>query len=230
MRPDTRAVVFDLDDTLYPYSRFRTSGFLAVARHLETATGLDARLIFTSLLNASRGPARGRELQSCLAQHDLPATMLSDLIDLLRHHEPNLRLPSTSVRALRRLRDGGWRIGVLTNGQPSIQARKVAALEIAPLVDVVVFATTCGAGAGKPDPEPFAEIARRLSCFAPRTVVVGDDERCDVQGARRAGMHAVHCLAWNKRPSTARYIVHRLTQVPVLASALLEETTSHHAA
>ena len=35
MRPEPGAVIFDLDDTLYPFRRFRLSGFAAAADALE---------------------------------------------------------------------------------------------------------------------------------------------------------------------------------------------------
>ncbi len=232
MPPESRAVVFDLDDTLYPYRRFTLSGFLAVARHLEDTCGLDARLALAALLGARRGPDRGREIQACLVQHDLGADRLSELVDLLRHHEPRLRLPRASVRALTALRRDGWRVGVLTNGQPTIQRRKVVALGLTPLVDVVVYATAHGRGLGKPDPEPFAEIARRLGAPARRTVFVGDDEHCDIGGAVRAGMHPVRCAAWTRpiHSTAARAVVHQLTEVPAIARTLLEEASNRHAA
>lgn len=232
MRRDSRAVVFDLDDTLYPYRRFRLSGLLAVARHLQDRAGLDARVGFATLAHASHGPDRGRELQACLAQYDLPAAWLPDLVDLLRYHAPRLRLPSATARVLGRLRADGWRLGVLTNGPRSIQAAKVAALGLAPLVDVITCAVTVGRGEGKPDPEAFAHVARQLAVPASRTVFVGDDERCDIAGALAAGMAPVRCLAWNHQaPATAaRAVVRRLSDVPAVARSLIQEASKSHAA
>lgn len=233
MRRDTRAVIFDLDDTLYPYRRFRLSGFATIARHLSSRAGLDPRLGFAALTHASRGMNRGRELQTCLAQHDLPATWLGELIDVLRHHEPSLKLPASSRRTLQALRDDGWRVGVLTNGPRSIQARKVEALGLAPLVDVVGYATAIGTGRGKPDPDAFAWMARALAVPAARAVFVGDDESCDVRGAAAAGMVPVRCVAWTPlgaEPTEARSIVHRLTDVPAVATSLIEEAPNRHAA
>lgn len=233
MRRDARAVIFDLDDTLYPYRRFRLSGFLTVARHLSARAGLDVRLGFASLAGASRGRHRGRELQACLAQHDLPADWLPELIDVLRYHEPSIKLPSSSRRTLRTLRDEGWRVGVLTNGPRSIQAAKVEALGLAPLVDVVGYATAIGTGRGKPDPDAFAWMARTLAVPAARAVFVGDDEHCDVRGATAAGMLPVRCAVWTSpgaEPTTARSIVHRLTEVPAIATSLIEEASNRHAA
>lgn len=232
MRHDSRAVVFDLDDTLYPYRRFKLSGFLAVAEHLHRRAGLDARLGFAALSGASRGRQRGQELQVCLAQYELPATWLADLIDVFRYHTPRLRLPATSVRTLRTLRSDGWRLGVLTNGPQSIQTAKIAALGLTPYVDVITCATTVGRGDGKPDPDAFAHIARQLSVPAARAVFVGDDERCDVAGSLAAGMVPVRCVAWTHHAAAtaARAVVHRLTDVPAIASSLIEEASNSHAA
>src|SRR6187402_3611649 len=104
MPRDPRAVVFDLDDTLYPHRRFTASGFVAVARHLEATCGVDARLGLAALQRAARGLERGREIQACLDQHDLPAAHLPALVDVLRHHTPRLRLPASAARTLATLR------------------------------------------------------------------------------------------------------------------------------
>src|SRR5690606_29595426 len=162
----------------------------------------------------------------------LPAAWLPELVDVLRYHAPSLRLPSATARVLTRLRAGGWRLGVLTNGPQSIQAAKIAALGIAPFVDVVAYAPSVGRGEGKPAPEAFAHIARELSVPAARTVFVGDDERCDVAGALAAGMLPVRCLAWHRHaPATAaRAAIERLADVPALATSLIQEASKSHAA
>src|SRR5918993_3920821 len=64
------AVLFDLDDTLYPQRRFVFSGFAAVARHLEHATGEDRKRVFLVLRDAWR-ERRGRELQACVERFAL---------------------------------------------------------------------------------------------------------------------------------------------------------------
>jgi putative hydrolase of the HAD superfamily len=233
MLPDRRAVVFDLDDTLYPYRRFKLSGFLAVARHLERRCGLDVRLAFTALAGATRSAERGRELQACIERHDLAAAVdLDELLDVFRHHTPSLRLARSTSRVLATLRAEGWRVGVLTNGQRSIQERKIAALGLDRHVDAIVYATSCGRGTGKPEPEPFAAIARALGVPPAQIVFVGDDERCDVRGAHAAGMLAIRCAAWSavSDVTAAAAIVDRLSRLPAVARVLLEEALNRHAA
>jgi FMN phosphatase YigB (HAD superfamily) len=232
MSPEARAVVFDLDDTLYPYRRFVESGFAAVAAYLERSHGVNGRWALTWMLQASRGAERGHELQACLAVLRLSPGLLPVLLGILRAHRPSIRLPHASGRALAALRSDGWRLGVLTNGAPSVQARKVDALGVAGVVDTVVYAAEHGTGAGKPESEPFAEVARRLGVPAARVVFVGNDARADVEGARNAGMHAIHCAVWTTPPPDveAGAVLRRLSRVPDAARALLAEASTRHAA
>lgn len=226
---DPRAVVFDLDDTLYPYRRFVASGFQAVARHLARTHGCHERSVLARLLRLHRGIHRGRELQACLAELGLSPDLLDGLVALIREHSPRLSLPGQAAAALASLRRAGWRIGILTNGHPSVQARKIDALALGSAVDTVVYATACGSGRGKPDPEAFRKVAHRLNVRAPRVVVVGNDEACDLVGAAEAGMHALLCTAWTRAsgPTTARRVARRLIDVPALALALVEGDRSH---
>lgn len=232
MRPDMRAVLFDLDDTLYPYRRFQLSGFAAVARYLQTHAGLDARLGFRALHRASTGATKGREIQACLAQYDLPSAWAADLVDILRYHEPTLRLPLAIARALATLTDEGWKVGVLTNGRPSIQARKIEALELRPYVDAVVYAANCGRGEGKPDPEAFAEICRQLGVATTAAVFVGNDERTDIAGALDVGMRAVRAELWTppSGPTRADAVVRRAADLSGIVRRFAQEVVARHAA
>lgn len=232
MLPERRAVVFDMDDTLYPYRRFVLSGFAAAARHLHRTCGVDRALAFQTLARASRGAARGRELQTCLEVLDLPGDLLPMLVMIARGHQPALRLSREAIRALSALRAGGWRLGVLTNGPVEIQTRKASALRVADYVDRIVYATEHGSGVGKPEAEPFAEIARQLDVSPAQTVFVGDDELCDIEGATRAGMLPVRCAIWTRRGevTSARTVIDQFSQVPRVARDLLKEASNRHAA
>jgi len=146
---DVRAILFDLDDTLYPYQAFVKSGFRALARRLATEHDLPVRPVLQVLRRALAGEARGREVQALCAHFHLPETLVPALVATIRDHQPTLRLPRESAEALRSLR-GSWRIGILTNGTPAIQRRKIAALGVSELVDAVMCATECGSAQGKP--------------------------------------------------------------------------------
>jgi len=224
VRHERPAVLFDLDDTLYPRQRFLLSGFAAVARHLDRCWGVDVRLAFARLARAFRTEP-GHELQALVGSFDLPSWVVPQLVEIIREHEPSLRLPRASRGALERLRDG-WRIGIVTNGPPDIQARKIEALGLVSLVDEVVYAEAGGPGTGKPEPAAFVEAARRLGVCPPRAVFVGDDPIADIEGARRVGMHTIRVMRsgthmWEAAGS-ADAVVESVAAVPSMAIGLID--------
>ncbi len=230
MQPDARAIVFDLDDTLYPLRRFVRSGFAAVAGELERGYGIESKKVLNVLTSAMRGETRGRELQVCAERFRLPQAIIGDLVNIIRLHRPQIRLPKASIGAIEQLR-GRWRIGVLTNGLPDLQARKIESLGLRFLVDAVVYANAVGSGRGKPEREPFREVAGRLGVAPARTVFVGNDERCDVFGAARAGMRTIHLTgnghtAQGGNACYADATATTLADVPALAEQLVAEDWS----
>jgi putative hydrolase of the HAD superfamily len=222
MPRDARAIIFDLDDTLYPLRRFVRSGFVAVSAELERGYGIDSRKALKVLTAAMRGETCGRELQVCIDRFRLPEAIVSDLVNIIRLHQPAIRLPRVSIDAIEKLR-GRWRIGVLTNGLPDLQARKVESLGLRFLVDAVVYANAVGNGRGKPALEPFQDISRKLGVPAVRTVFVGNDDRTDVLGAACAGMRTIHV---GGQSCYADAIAESMADVPSLAEQLVTEDWS----
>jgi putative hydrolase of the HAD superfamily len=189
--PETRAILFDLDDTLYPYRAFVRSGFLAVGQRVATEYGLPLSTVLRVLRRALSTGGRGREIQALCERFGLPAALVPELVELLRSHVPHLHLPRESAEVLRTLRPD-WRIGVLTNGTPAIQRRKIAALGLTEFVDEVLCAEECGAPEGKPAPAVFHAALERLRATAARAVFVGDDREADIDGATAVGMKTIH--------------------------------------
>jgi putative hydrolase of the HAD superfamily len=197
----TRAVIFDLDDTLYPYDAFVASGFRAVADHLSSAVGVEADVVHDALSRA-RLDTPGQELQALVDLFGWPHEWVPRLRDVVRFHRPCVELWPDARHALRQLRISGWRLAILTNGRPAIQQAKVRALGVAASVDAVVYAECCAPG-GKPAREAFDHVVARLRVERDRTVMVGDDVERDVRGAMAAGLHAVHVRRGPRASSAA---------------------------
>ena len=193
---ERRAVVFDLDDTLYPVRSFVLSGFAAVAREVAGSLGVSP----SRVLHTLRFARRGCEFQQLCERLKLPMSDAARYVETVRRHTPHIRLPPETARVLAALRHG-WRLGVLTNGVPAIQRRKVEALGLAGLVDTIVFAAECGDRTGKPDPAAFVAVLDQLGTSPERSVFVGDDPEADIAGARRAGMRTIHLAPRRRRSS-----------------------------
>ena len=229
-RRGARAIILDLDDTLYPERRFALSGLAAVAHHAHRAHGIPAAGAFGVLRRALAGGRRDRAFQDLVAHYRLPDHVIPRFLEVYRQHDPRLRLPRRSHLALTELRRS-WRIGLLTNGDPEIQARKVAALGLARYVDAVVFAETTGAA--KPAGCAFRTALERLDGDARRAVFVGDHPVCDIAGARAIGMKTIHV----RRPIAhddadgcgADWTVDSMAMVPGAADALVPGRDHCHA-
>lgn len=218
MLRDTRAVIFDLDDTIYPLERFVLSGFDAVAEHLDRAFGVPREPARAALRGAFYGGARGSELQVCLRHFGLAEALAPSLVQVIRAHQPSLDLPPAAAHALSEM-STTWRIGIVTNGPIEIQSRKVAALGLADFVDEIVFAE--GARA-KPAAAPFIEMTQRLRVPLRRSIFVGNDPVCDVYGAWRLGMKTIHVAGMPAASALmADAAVHSLVEVPDIAERLV---------
>ena len=223
----TRAIVFDLDDTLYPERRFALSGFAAVARHAEASYGIPSREAFTILRNAIRDGRRSTAFQTLAARVVTDAAAVQAFREVYRRHVPRIRLPRASRRVLDEVRRT-WRIGLLTNGSPEIQRAKVAALGLAALMDVIVYAHEVSDG--KPDSPAFEAVCDRLRVAPDRAVMAGDDPWCDIDGARGAGLHAIRIRrGWHRHvdaghSGAADCTVTSLTEVPRAAERLVPAT------
>lgn len=222
-----RGLIVDLDDTLYPREQFVQSGFVAVARHVEARHGLRATDALATLWQSRRGATLGSEFQVLCERHDLSGSLVADLVDVFRRHVPSLRLPRGTEAVLSKMRAGGWRVVVLTNGLPSVQRSKVAALGLASLVDAVVYAEEHSPG-GKPAMPTFLEALARLDVRAGRCVCVGDDPVCDIAGARAAGIRTIHLAtaAHSHDRVQADAVIDCLDELPAVAGALLKTVTT----
>ncbi|MGE0039815.1 MAG: HAD family hydrolase [Vicinamibacterales bacterium] len=219
-----RAIIFDLDNTLYPERRFALSGFAAVARDVEARDGVPATEAFRLLLRAYKQGHRASAFQRLADRFDLPAGRVSEWVAIVRGHTPRLRLSRRTRRLLADLRSR-WKLGLLTNGLPDVQRRKVEALGLQPFFDHVGTPGLPGDG-GKPAPEGFLEACRALGALPRRAVFVGDDYLIDVLGARNAGLRTIHYApgALPARPAgTADAVIARLDEVPRAVEALLQD-------
>jgi putative hydrolase of the HAD superfamily len=223
------AVIFDLDDTLYPHVQHVHSGFAAVATHVARHSAVTAKDAYATLRSARESDKRGNEFQWLCQVYRLDPALVPALVREYREHRPQLWLTHGAAEALGALRTAGWRTAILTNGDPGVQAGKVQALGLEAMVDHVVYASEHAPG-GKPAREPFLEVLRRLQSAPDDTVMVGDDPVNDVDGARAVGIRTIFLVrAGRPHHEGANAVVHLLSDVPRAAAALVARGMAHAA-
>ena len=193
MTTGARAILFDLDDTLYPERQFVDGGFHAVAGFLAGFTGRSEADLADRLWALHVRDGRGRLFDTLLAELGLDAADLSPACLLVyRTHPARLTAFPGAEALLDRLRGTGIRTGVVSDGNAAVQSRKLAGLgTIAARLDVVVLTDDLGPGHAKPSPIPFGVACRLLGVPPSATIYVGNDPRKDFAGARSAGLRTI---------------------------------------
>lgn len=186
------AVIFDLDDTLYPEHAFVRSGFQAVAIWSEVHLGIPQMQGLAELTDLFDAGYRGNTFDIWLEKHGRRHDgVVADLVKVYREHIPTIAPYPEAITLLSRLKKG-YKLGLISDGYLAVQRRKFGSLALADYFDVVVFSDEWGRDAWKPDCRPFAEALERLGVVAPsRTVYVGDNPRKDFYGARQLGMKTI---------------------------------------
>src|SRR6185312_12501344 len=112
---------------------------------------------------------------------------VEDLVDrLLYEHVELMTIEPGVPQALAAVRELGWKIAIVTNGETSQQTLKIQKLGLESFVDAVVISEA--EGVKKPDPEIFRIAARRLGLGPGCGWMIGDHARADIAGGRAAGL------------------------------------------
>jgi putative hydrolase of the HAD superfamily len=193
-----RAVLFDLDGTLYD-----RDGVVAAVTHEQVDTlggrfgDVDRQALIDRMLELDdHGYARRADVyRTLLAGMEVDADLASDLEahfwDCYCRH---CTFPHDAADTLAELRASGRKLAVVTNGPVAWQSRKLRTLRLQDYFDEVLISEA--EGIAKPDPRIFARAVNRLGVATGEAMFVGDHPEIDVAGAQDAGLVAV----WKKVP------------------------------
>ena len=190
--PRLRAVVFDLDDTLYPEADYVRSGFGAVAEwaaaRLRTASA-NTRAELEALFSEG---ARGDTFDRWLAGRGVTdATLVREMVDVYRGHTPAIT-PFPEARALLERLGRRYALGLLTDGEVEVQRAKLDALGLRDCFAAVLFGGELGRDAWKPSPRGLRALLERMGGVPPaEAVYVADNPAKDFAAARAAGMRSL---------------------------------------
>lgn len=110
-------------------------------------------------------------------------------LDYLAVYAEGWRVFDDVSDTIKRLRDGGFGVGLLTNSNRAQQEDKLRRIGLFDAFDVVLCMNDVPAP--KPSPLAFAALADALGVSSASVVYVGDHLGYDVIGATEAGMRAV---------------------------------------
>ena len=198
-----KAVIFDTDNTLYPYLPAHKEATRAVENKVEKLLGID-KLIFRQafvearkeiklrLGNVASSHSRLLYMQRTIEKLELGTRILTTL-DLeqtyWRTFLSNCKLFPGVIEFIQILKSKGVVTANITDLTAQIQFRKLVYFGLDEFFDYVV--TSEEAGADKPDKRPFEVAFEKLQISHKDTWMIGDDPKSDMLGAGEMGLKKI---------------------------------------
>lgn len=217
-KSEIKAVIFDLDDTLYSEKDYVKSGYRAVAKEIGQVENAADKLY--RAFEEGHAAIDKVLTDEGIYTEELKARCLA----AYRSHLPEIDLYEGVREMLATLREKGIRLGVITDGRPEGQRNKIKALGLEDLVDeIIVTDELGGATFRKPCDISFRIMQRRLGLPFESMVYVGDNPTKDLIAPRQLGMRAVwfdNPDAVHKASCENRTVEERISDVTLVASLI----------
>lgn len=181
-----KAVIFDLDDTLYSEKEYVRSGYGKVAEVLPQVENAAEKLW---KLFEEKKPA----IDELLKQEKIDSEEVKQAcLHAYRYHIPVIHLYEGVVEMLKEFRAKGLKLGIITDGRPEGQRAKLQVLGLEELVDeIIVTDEFGGAEFRKPNPKAFEAMKKRLGVEYAEMCYVGDNTKKDFIAPEQLGMRSI---------------------------------------
>lgn len=216
-RMTLKAVLFDLDNTLIDFTKFKKKATYAAAKAMVKA-GLkaDPKKLGQKLLKFYY--THGIESDNAFEQYllrefkkvdyrVLAAGVNAYLQEKYIHLKPYLGV----VKTLQTLRKKGLKLAVVSDGLRLKAWMRLNAAGLDPYFHAVV--TFDDTGMKKPAKEPFLKACKALRVKPEECLMVGDWPERDIEGARRLGMKTVWAKYGIRYPGKNRLISYELRRI-----------------
>ena len=148
-------------------------------------------------------------LEYKIADEKLSREMSFDYLDIL----PNKKnLFPYTIEILNYLKEKGYQMHLITNGFESVQFKKIENSNLAPYFKEVI--TSEGSNSLKPNKEIFEYALQKSNAKLEESIMIGDNESADIQGAINIGMDSVFVNHINAIPTVpATYTITHLKEL-----------------
>lgn len=190
----TYYIGFDLDNTLYDHQQFVVGAYLDIAKKVGRLYGISVNEFYGNIFSKwQKHTSRCTHIFSdTLKEYDIysPETE-KELVSIYRNHTPSITLYPHVRTGLKQLVKSGFTLGLLTDGQPDVQRRKIASLDIERHFEAIVITGDFGRNYYKPHPRGFVELAKKIKTHAAAMVYVGDNPHVDFETPKNMGMTTI---------------------------------------
>ena len=198
-----KAIIFDLDDTLYEYSKLNDEGIEKIAEFIHENLKISKDKFYTAF-NTAKKTVKEQLTEKVASSHNRMIYCQKTLENLgenpfsysLEMYEvywgyilENMKLNENVLELFELCKKENIKIGICTDLTVHIQHRKIRKLGLHKYIDAII--TSEEAGIEKPDFKIYEEILKKLEVKPVETLFIGDNLKKDVLGPLKYGMNAL---------------------------------------
>jgi FMN phosphatase YigB (HAD superfamily)/predicted ATP-grasp superfamily ATP-dependent carboligase len=182
-----KAIIFDLDDTLYSEKDYIRSGFNRVGNILQDIDNVEVKL-WNAFINGENA------IDKVLKDESIYSECLKEkCLSTYRHHKPKIKMYDGMKEILMMLHHSGIRLGLITDGRPEGQNAKIEALGLRDLMDEIIITDELGGVQfRKPNDIAFRLMHTRLGVPVELTAYIGDNPTKDFVAPLNLGMGCIY--------------------------------------
>lgn len=198
-----KAVIFDLDNTLYDYDRCNEIAekalYNAISDEFKISYGKaqdalkKAKFHVKENLGSEVAASHNRLLYMQDVCEQFGKNPLQYAMNFYNIYWDTMLSEMTlfgyAIPLIDGLRDKGIKVGILTDLTAHIQYRKIAALGLDIRIDYLV--TSEEVGAEKPSEKMFHLMLKKMNVLPEEAIMIGDSQSKDIDGAMAVGLNAI---------------------------------------
>ena len=187
-----KALVLDLDDTLYNEADFVHGAFKEVAQYLSKKYNIACEELYRAMLRLLAINGRGRIFNDICDSYNLDED-INNLVEIYRNAAPNISLYEDAEHFLKYCQ-GKCKLGLITDGIHHVQRNKIRLLDLEKYFDSIIVTDEHGEDFCKPSIKPYVKMAEELGTAFDEMICIGDNPRKDFCGARQLGIYTVRII------------------------------------
>lgn len=187
-----KAVIFALDDTLYPERDYVESGFLEVARYLAHCfKELNEAEVYCHLMTLFQKGVRDNIFNLVLDVLNIPQNngLIHELVRIYQEHTPKITPFPDCLPNLIEFKEQEYSLGIITDGLAKVQKKKITALGLEDYFDSIIYTDDYGRENRKPSQQPYRLSLEELRVSPDQAIYVGDNPTKDFGGAKAIGLY-----------------------------------------
>ena len=211
-----RAVLFDMDNTLFDLVGAQIAACDCVVRHFGHDDGDE---LFSYFLTTSHGFESTENIRQYMEERRIPTNGMYEKAcriyadEKLRHIIPYPGVTKT----LRAIREMGFATAVVTDAEKADASLRLDRCGLSSFFDCMV--TFDLIGVKKPAPEPFLAALGTIRAPAEESVFIGDSPRRDIEPCKKLGIRTVYARYGDRFSKTqdyagADFVIDRMDELP----------------